>query len=48
MASYYTDNSTMNCSSCYTNCYTCINATFCTLCNINYYLLNASSNVGVN
>lgn len=34
----------MTCENCYSNCYTCLNATFCTLCSTGYYLLSIAGN----
>ena len=38
----FNDNTNMNCSSCYSNCQTCTNSTYCTLCTSNYYLLQVA------
>ena len=44
----FADNTTMNCSSCYNNCRTCRNSSFCTRCSANYYLLSVASSSRVN
>jgi hypothetical protein len=32
----------MNCSSCFTNCFSCVNATSCSVCSNGFYLLTAA------
>lgn len=42
LSSMYPDNATMNCSSCFSNCFSCLNSTWCNICNSPYYLLSVS------
>lgn len=44
-AGTYPDNTTMICQPCYNNCALCTNASFCTKCSTNYYLLSVVSTI---
>ena len=37
----------MTCEPCYTNCYECINGTFCSQCSVSYFLISAGA-TGIN
>lgn len=42
IASTFADNATMNCTSCFQNCFSCVNASWCSICSSGYYLLSVT------
>lgn len=41
----YPDNTTMNCSSCFSNCFSCVNSTWCSICNSGYSVLSVAGSL---